>query len=167
MAKKDLKERQNEILESTRSFCDQHLNEDYYNLCEKLIAKMGRKHSVPFKRGQINIWAASVVYAIGSINFLFDKSFEPYISTTELNEFFDTNKSTVSQKAGKIRNMFNMGYYDSEFSTGAMNQSNPLNNMVVVDGYIVPLNSLPEEYQQMVREARANGEDIEFQTGNT
>jgi len=167
MSKKDIKEKQNKILDLTRSFCDQHLNEDYYNLCEKLIAKMGRKRSVPFKRGQIDIWAASVVYAIGSINFLFDKSFEPYISATQLNEFFGTNKSTVSQKARKIRDMFNMGHFDSEFSTDEMNQSNPMNNMVIVDGYIVPLDSLPEEYQQMVREARANGEDIEFRTGDS
>jgi len=37
-----------------------------------------------------------------------------------------------------------------------------MNDMVSVDGFIVPISSLPEEYQQMVHEARARGEDISF-----
>jgi len=36
--------------------------------------------------------------------------------------------------------------------------------MVMVDGFIVPLDSIPEELQKEVREARARGEDIEFET---
>lgn len=44
------------------------------------MMKLGRKREVPFQRGKIEIWAAAVVYAIGSPNFLFDKSFEPYMS---------------------------------------------------------------------------------------
>jgi hypothetical protein len=37
-----------------------------------------------------------------------------------------------------------------------------MNNMVMVDGFIVPLDSLPEDVQQMVREARTGGGDLEF-----
>ena len=48
---------------------------------------MGRKREVPFKRGKLEIWAAAVVQAIGSINFLFDKSFEPYITSKQINEY--------------------------------------------------------------------------------
>lgn len=32
----------------------------------------------------------------------------------------------------------------------------------MVDGFIFPLYPLPKEYQEMVKEARANGEDIQF-----
>jgi hypothetical protein len=46
-----------------------------------------------------------------------------------------------------------------------MQQSNPLDQVVMVDGFIVPLESLPEEEQEMVRQARAEGKDIEFTTG--
>ncbi len=162
MSKNNLKERQQKLQELVHSFCHEKLDQDYAQLCEKLISKMGRKRDVPFKHGQLNIWAAAVVHAIGSINFLFDKSFEPYASVSDINNFFGTSGSTVSQKSKKIKDMFRMGYYDSEFSTGMMNQSNPLNNMVMVDGFIVPLDSIPEEYQQMVKEARAQGRDIEF-----
>lgn len=164
MPKKKMKERQEKLLELTRFFCEEKLDKEYLQLCKKLINKMGRKREVPFKRGKLDIWAAAVVHAVGSVNFLFDKSFEPYASVSDINDYFGTNSSTVSQKSKRIRDMFSMGYFDSDFSTGAMNESNPFNNMVMVDGFIVPLDSLPEEYQEMVREARAEGGDIEFHT---
>lgn len=164
MSKKKIKERQEKILELTRSFFEDKLDDEYLQLCVKMINKMGRKKDVPFKRGKLNIWAAAVVHAVGSVNFLFDKSFEPYASVSDINEFYGTNSSTVSQKSKRIRDMFNMSYFDSEFSTTQMNDNNPFNNMVMVDGFIVPLDSLPEEYQKMVRQARAEGGDIEFNT---
>jgi hypothetical protein len=34
----------------------------------------------------------------------------------------------------------------------------------MVDGLIVPLDTLPEQYQDMVRQARAEGKDISFST---
>ena len=43
-------------------------------LCEKLIRKMSRKRNVPFLSGRMEIWAAAVIHALGSINFLFDTS---------------------------------------------------------------------------------------------
>lgn len=82
----------------TGMFCSQKLDDDYFQLSEKLIKKMGRKRDVPFKRGKLEIWAA-IVYCIGSINFLFDKSFEPYITAQEISDYFGTKNSTVSNKA--------------------------------------------------------------------
>jgi len=126
--------------------------------------KLGRKRDVPFKRGKIEIWAAAVIHAIGSINFLFDKSFEPYVTAEEICEYFGTKKSTVSSKARQIKDMLKMGYYDSDFSTQNMTENNPFNNMVMVDGLIVPLSSIPEDLQEMVKKERAEGRDIEFTT---
>ena len=45
-----------------------------------------------------------------------------------------------------------------------MTEDNPFNNMVMVDGFIVPLHTLPVDLQEMVKEARSRGEDIEFKT---
>ena len=117
---------------------------------------------MPFQRGKIEIWAAAVLYAIGSINFLFDKSFEPYISAEQISEYFGTKNSTVSNKAKQIKDMFDMWHFNPEFSTRRMTENNPFNNMVMVDGFIVPLDSIPEDLQEMVRKERAEGRDIEF-----
>lgn len=60
--------------------------------------------------------------------------------------------------------MFKMEYYNSDFSTQNMTENNPLNDLVMVNGLIVPLSSIPEELQEMVRKERAEGRDIEFKT---
>ncbi|MDT3740331.1 MAG: DUF6398 domain-containing protein [Candidatus Kapabacteria bacterium] len=164
MTKQEIDQKEEKLLELTRTFCTQKLNDEYFQLCEKLIKKLGRKKDVPFQRGKIEIWAAAIVYTIGSINFLFDKSFEPYMTATQISEYFGAKNSTVSNKAREIQSMFNLSYFSPEFSTQHSINSNPLTNMVMVDGFIVPLDTLPEDLQLQVREARAKGGDIEFHT---
>ncbi len=164
MTKQETKLKQEKLIEMTNAFCTDKLDDDYLLLCEKLIRKLGRKREVPFQRGKLEIWAAAVVYAIGSLNFLFDKSFEPYMPATEISEYFGTKNSTVSNKAREIKEMFNLRHFDSEFSTEMMAANNPFDNYVMVDGFIVPLDTLPPDIQEMVREARARGEDPEFET---
>ncbi len=164
MTKEEIKKREKKLLELTCTFCSLKLNDDYLQLCEKLIKKLGRKRDVPFQRGKIEIWAAAVVYAIGSVNFLFDKSFEPYITANQISEYFGTKNSTVSNKARQINDMFDIQYFNPEFSTQKMAESNPLNNMVMVDGFIVPLNSIQEDLQELVKKEREEGRDIKFTT---
>lgn len=164
MTKGEIKDREKQLLELTNTFCSQNLDFDYLQLCEKLILKLGRKRDVPFKSGKLEIWAAAVVYAIGSINFLFDKSFEPYMTANQISDYFGTKNSTVSAKAKVIKDLFKMGYYDSEFSTQKMVESNPFNDFVMVDGFIVHISTLPEELQEVVKSERAEGRDISFTT---
>lgn len=146
--KKIIEEKAQKLLEMTAAFCREFLDEDYKQLCAKLIGKMSRKRAAPFLSGRIEIWAAAVVYALGSINFLFDKSFKPYTTVDEICNYFGTSKSTTSQKAKVIRDMFKMGYYDKEFSTQHMMDNNPFSNFIMVDGFIVDKGSLPPEIQE-------------------
>lgn len=164
MTKDEIKQREKALLELTGAFCAQKLDDQYFSLCEKLIKKMGRKREVPFKRGKLEIWAAAVIKAIGSINFLFDRSFEPYISSKEINDHFGTKSTTVTNKARAIKDMFDLWYYSPEFSTGHMQQNNPFNNLVMVDDMILPIDNLPEDMQRIARQAQAEGKDIAFTT---
>jgi len=147
-----IEEKMQKLIEMTTGFCDEYLDEDYKQLCEKLIRKMSRKRNVPFLSGRIEIWAAAIVYALGSINFLFDQSFEPYASGDDICNYFGTSKSTTSQKAKVIRDMFKLGYWDREFSTSHMMQSSPFPNLVMVNGLIVDKRSLPPEIQELIRQ---------------
>jgi hypothetical protein len=152
MKEKDLiEEKTQQLIGMTGSFCQQFLDEDYRQLCEKLIRKMSRKRAVPFLSGRMEIWAAAVVHAIGSINFLFDKSFEPYATADDICNFFSTSKSTTAQKSKVIRDIFKMGYYDGEFSTNHMKENSPFSNFVMVNGLIVDKRQLPPEMQEVVR----------------
>jgi len=101
-----------------------------------LICKLGRKRNVPFVTGQTTIWAAAVIHALGTINFLFDKSSKPYISIDEINDFFGTKKSTTGNKSKEIRDLLKFGYWDGEFSTKRMARSNPFANFIMVNGFI-------------------------------
>lgn len=138
------------LIQMTAEFCDTRLDAEYKALCEKLIRKMSRKRAVPFLTGRIEIWAAAIVYALGGINFLFDKSNPPYISASDLCAYFGVKQTTTSQKAKTIRDMFKMHYYDAEFSTKVMQDMNPFSN-VYLNGVPIPIRMLPPELQEVAR----------------
>jgi len=148
--KEAIKEKTKQLIEMTGGFCDECLDEGYKELCEKLIRKMSRKRNVPFMNGKMDIWAASIIYALGSINFLFDKSFEPYATADDICGYFGTKKSTTSQKSKLIRDMFKMSHFDDEFSTKKMHEESPFNNLVSIDGMIVPKDMLPPEIREQI-----------------
>jgi hypothetical protein len=151
------------LIEMINVFADRYLDEDYKMLCKKLIDKMSRKRKVPFLSGKLEIWAAAIVYSLGQINFLFDKSFEPYVSATDLCNYFGTSQSTTSQKAKIIRDMFKMRYFDEEFSTKRMLNENSLNEFVMIDGLIVPVSTvisvLEQKEAQLKKELKSENED--------
>jgi hypothetical protein len=127
-----------------KEFCTQKLNDEYFALSERLLNKLSRKRDVPFLSGKVEIWAAAVIHALGTINFLFDKSFEPYSTVDEINIFFGTNKSSTGTKSKYIRDLLNLGYFDIAFSTEHINQTNPFNDLMMVNGFIVPKETFRE-----------------------
>ena len=132
-------ERQQLIIALVKPFCTQKLDDEYFEIAERLVKKLGRKRNVPFVTGQPQIWAASVIHAIGTINFLFDKASSPYATVDDINLFFGTNKTTTGSKSKQIRDLLKLGHWDNEFSTKRMAQQNPFANLVMVNGFIVPL----------------------------
>ena len=164
MDKEKIIEKQQEIIRLAKSFCSEKLNDEYAALAEKLICKLGRKRNVPFVSGQTAIWAAAVIHALGTINFLFDKSSQPYVSIDELNGFFGTKTSTSGNKSKEIRNLLKLAHWDKEFSIKSMARNNPFVNFVMVDGLIMPVDSLPDEYQKIARKILAEGGNISFTT---
>lgn len=147
-----------------QEYCAKKLNEEYYELCEKLVKKLSRKRYNPMDSGQEKIWAAAIVYTIASINYLFDKSKTPSINSKELNQYFETSSSTVAAKSKMIKDLLKIWHFDPEFTTREIQSKNPFNNLAQIDGLIMPMDSLPHELQMQVLEARAKGEDIVFTT---
>nr|SMD29003.1 conserved hypothetical protein [Capnocytophaga canimorsus] len=165
--KEHIKEREAQILTLIEEFCNQKLDDDYLKLSKKLVKKLGRKRVVPFKTGQVEIWAAAVIHALGTINFLFDKSFKPYASFDDINNFFGTKKSTITAKSKLIRDLLNLTHFNSDFSTQYIDIQNPFNDMVMVNGMALPIWILPEQSQNAVRKAREKGLDISFSFTDT
>jgi hypothetical protein len=137
MDKKLLKEKETKIIELVKGFCDNDLNQEYFELSVKLIQKLGRKRNPPFETGKLEIWAAAVIHALGTINFLFDKASKPYSTVDILNNYFGTNKSTTTGKSKEIRDTLKLTMFDSAFSTSSAKERNPFNNLMMVNGFIV------------------------------
>lgn len=98
-----------------RAFCVEKLDEEYFELAERLIQKLGRKRNVPFIIGRPEIWAAENIHALGTINILFDRSFEPYLSIDNINSYFGTSKSTTGNKSKQIRELLKLNRWHNEF----------------------------------------------------
>jgi len=152
------------LIALTDHFSDLYLDAEYRGLCEKLIRKLSRKREVPFLRGKLEIWAAAVVHALGTINFLFDRSFEPAVSASEIAKHFGAAMSTVSSKSKLIQGMFKLHPYHEEFTLPSLADQNPLNNYVMVNGMITPVSALPPYMQEVL--AQNPHQSIEFEVAS-
>ena len=109
---------------------------------------MARKRTVPFLSGRVEIWAAAIVYALGSINFLFDKSQEPHMSAAELCALFGVSTSTGAAKATELRKLFDIGFFDPEWCLPSKLDSNPLAWLISVNGLAMDARHAPREIQE-------------------
>lgn len=143
-----IQEKMQTLIKMTAEFCDANLDEEYKQLCEKLIRKMARKRDVPFLYGRIEIWAAAVVYAVGTLNLLFDKTFEPYLAPDDICTYFSTNLRTTYEKSKRIRDMFKMKYMDAEFSTQYIIEKNPRAHLMIGEEYAPIIKRLIKNFQK-------------------
>ena len=136
------------IVALTSSFCLQHLSDEYATLCCRLAAALARKRPSPLGRGKPEIWACGIVYALGTVNFLFDKSQTPHMRADELCATFGVSQSSGANKAKQIRDLFGMFQFDPRWCLPSLTGENPLVWMLDVDGLIVDVRHMPREVQE-------------------
>src|SRR5580693_10313075 len=73
-----------EMLAITDELCRACLDREYAELGRELVARLARRRPSPLARGDVRIWAAGGLYALGQINFLFDRSQQPHLTAGEL-----------------------------------------------------------------------------------
>jgi hypothetical protein len=130
-------------------FCQQSLTPEYAALCRQLAAALARKRPSPLARGKPEIWACAIVYTLGQVNFLFDKSQTPHLRADELCAAFGVSQSSAATKAKVIREMFRMGPFDPRWCLPSLMDENPLVWMLQVNGLIVDIRAMPREVQEM------------------
>ncbi len=146
---KSLISKPDKISSLVSGFCKNHLDDEYLRLCTELFNDLLENDQEVFKRGKEEIWAAAIVWAIGSVNFLGDKYFKPYASLSDVCMYFNASTSTVGQKAAKIRNWFDIDYFYDKFLREDSEISNFLGNLVMTDdGFVVPIDWLKEEEEE-------------------
>ena len=91
------------VVTVTDAVCRAHLDMEYADRCRAVVGKLGRKRPSPLTRGDLRIWAAGVVYAVGQLNFVFDPSQSPHATADQLSEWLGVKKTTMANKARLIR----------------------------------------------------------------
>ena len=137
------------IVALTDTFCRQRLNDEYATLCRELAAALARKRPSPIARGKPESWACAIVYALGTVNFLFDRSQTPHMRADELCAAFGVSKSGGANKAKLIRDMFDMIQFDPRWCLPSQIDQNPMAWLIQVNGLIVDARSLPREVQEL------------------
>jgi hypothetical protein len=138
-----------QIIELTNAFCQNHLNEEYRELCEDLTWAI-YEEGLPLEKGRPSGWASGIVHAIGFVNFLHDTSQSPHMTSAQLAEGFGVSQQTMLTKSKIIRDKLDLIQFDPEWCLPALLEDNPLVWMLEVDGLIVDARDAPLAFQQEV-----------------
>ena len=140
--------RYDEIVALTDAFCEAHLDVECAQVCRQMAATLGRKRLSPLQMGQVNTWAAGIVHAVATVNFLFDRSISPHTSFDELAEAFGRAKSTIGSKSKEIRDLLKIGLMDPDWTLPSRIGDNMMAWMVSINGIVLDARYLPRELQE-------------------
>ena len=145
---KALSSRYMEVAVIIEGFCEEKLNVEYKEICLRALAKLCRKRPSPLLSGKSQTWACGIVYAIGSVNFIFDKSQPLNMTASEIAEWFGLSKSTASGKASEINKLLDLSYFNIEFLLQEHIDTNPAIWYLSVNGIVVDARQMPREIQE-------------------
>lgn len=92
------------------------LTDEYRDLCRRLVATLCRKRPSPLVNGPARSWACGVAYAIGRVNFLFDKTQQPHMRADALCQHFGLSVQTGSARSSTIVNLLKISQMDPRWS---------------------------------------------------
>jgi hypothetical protein len=134
-----------ELVQMTDSFCKEFLNEEYAELCRKLVGTLARKRPSPFLQGRLEGWASGIVRTIGWVNFLHDPCQTPHLKLSSIDQAFGVGESTGAAKLKTIRTMLRIGQSDPKWTLPSRMDDNPLAWMVEVNGFVMDIRHAPRE----------------------
>jgi len=159
--KKITPDKEKEIYKKFKNFCKEKLNKEYYILCDTLLLDIITEYwSFDMEQYESSLWSASIIYVVGSINFLFDDSFEPFISRKELSEYFKVDIKLMKENGRFIKNKLDIKYFDDLYTTKYLNERNPFHKYIYYNDVFTPLDEFPEDIIEKVKEIRKNGTEV-------
>jgi hypothetical protein len=147
----------------TDAFCRDHLNAEYAEYARLLAAALCRKRPSPLNSGRTDTWACGILYVLGQINFLSDKSFEPYMTLGDLCGRMKVGASTASAKSRIISEAFRLHPFHPEWTLPSLMDRNPISSLFSVHGLPAGMEHLLGQVQAaalreaITSEPRANG----------
>jgi hypothetical protein len=137
-----------EIIALTDAVCEQHLTDEYQDLCRRMAATLCRKRPSPLINGPAHSWACGIAYTAGRVNFLFDRHQTPHMRADVLCEHFRVSPKTGSAKSTAIVKLLKIGAMDPHWSLPSRLAENPMAWMLEVNGFIVDARQMPRDFQE-------------------
>jgi len=142
----------NEVGGIIEKFCDEKFSADYKEefkeICLHTLQKLRRKRPSPLEGGKANTWACGIVYAIGSNNFIFDKSQPYFMTANEISEWFGLSKKSAANKSYEVNGILNISYFMPEYCLKKVNRNNPAMWLIEKDGFLMDIRSIMREIQE-------------------
>jgi len=101
-------------------------------------------------RGSEDFWAAGFIHAIGTVNFVFDKSQTPHCRAPDIYSFFGVASSTGQGKSKQIREWLKIHPFSFQWVLQSKADSNPALWMLEINGMMVDVRQLPIDLQEVV-----------------
>lgn len=139
-----------EITSLTDQFCKDFLTSEYAVLCHAMASTLARKRPSPLSTGKATTWACGIVYSLGRVNFLFDKSQTPHMRADELPAHFGLGAKTGAAKSTVIMGLLRISQMDPQWTLASRLAENPRAWYIQIGGYVVDARELPREVQEDV-----------------
>jgi hypothetical protein len=136
------------IVALTDDFCARHLNEEYAALSRRMAATLARKRPSPLLQGQARVWAGGIVYAVGRVNFLFDRTQQPHLTAQQLCDLFGVSQASASARAKQIFDALDLMQLHPEWTLPSKLDQNPLAWFILVNGIPMDARHAPREIQE-------------------
>jgi hypothetical protein len=137
-----------EVVRRTDAFCSAHLTDEYAELCRALTAALCRKRPSPLAQGKLDSWACGIVYTVGAVNFLFDKSQTPHMRAMDLCRKFGFSQATGSARGKTIRDLLKIQNYDPHWCLPSKLDQHPFVWMIMVNGFPLDARYAPRPVQE-------------------
>ncbi len=136
------------VVDHLDRFARDHLNEEYEALLREAATHLARKKPSPLLRGDPAGWACGITHAVGSANFLFDRSQSPHTTPAEIANGFGVSPSTGAAKAAAVRKALRISPLEPQWCVPSMLEKNPLVWMLEVNGIVMDVRQAPIEFQR-------------------
>lgn len=136
------------VVECLDAVAKTQLTEEYLPVLHQAAAALARKKPSPLLRADPASWACGIVHAIGSVNFLFDKTQTPHMTAVQIAQAFGVSASTGASKAATVRKALKMAPHDPRWCVASMLARNPLVWMLEVDGFVIDMRHASVDLQR-------------------
>ena len=137
------------IVAITDEVAEKNLNDEYAQTIRYATAALCRKRPSPLLKGRVKSWACGITYAIGFVNFLFDRSQDPFMSAADLCAAFGVSKSTGGNKSKEVRDILKTFQRDPNWCLPSEMDNNPMAWLISVNGFMIDARNAPRQIQEL------------------